>query len=98
MSLKSILTAITLTPLFLFYSNCFVYSQGLNIKKEYWKNGKIRLEESYKEEQLEGLSRYFYENGIKMSEVNYTNGKKMALSHIGIQTARYGMKGVIDME
>ena len=75
MRIQSVLIIVAFTPLFLLYNNGFVSSQSLKVKKEYWKNGHIRLQENYKTAQLEGLSRYFYENGIKMSEINYKNGK-----------------------
>ena len=56
-----------------------VYSQEIEVKKEYWRNGKKKSEENYKGKKLDGLSTYFYENGIKMFEVFYKLGKENGL-------------------
>ena len=68
-----------LALIFLFLFSGFVYDGEPEAKKEYWENGKLRLERHYQDGKLEGLSTYFYENGIKMLEVHYKDGKKEGL-------------------
>ena len=57
--------------LFLFSVTSYVHGQESEVKREYWDNGKLRLEQHYRDGKLEGLTTYFYENGIKMLQVHY---------------------------
>ena len=76
---KPITFLFALTFLFLFSGNGFVYGDEPEVKREYWDNGKLRLEGNYRDGKLDGLSTYFYENGIKMFEVHFKYGKKDGL-------------------
>jgi antitoxin component YwqK of YwqJK toxin-antitoxin module len=44
--------------------------------KEYYKSGKIKIECVYKDDNIEGLYSYFYENGQKAMEGNFVHGVK----------------------
>ena len=74
---KPLTSLLSLTILFLFSGE--VSGEEPEVKKEYWDNGKVRLERHYRDGKLDGLSTYFYENGIKMFEVHYKDGKKDGL-------------------
>ena len=47
--------------LFFFSGSSVVLGDESELKKEFWNNGKKRLEESYKDGKLDGISTYFYE-------------------------------------
>ena len=42
---------------------------------EYWSNGQKRIEGTYKDGELDGLSTLWYENGQKKFEGTFKNGK-----------------------
>ena len=46
--------------------------------EEYYENGE-KEEGTYKDGKLDGLSTWWYENGIKLGEVHYKNGEKDGL-------------------
>ena len=68
---------LALTFLFLFSSS--VYGEDLEVKKEYWDNGKLKSETHYKNEEEEGPSTRWNKNGKKQLETHYKNGKKEGL-------------------
>jgi len=74
MKTKPLTFLLALTFLFLFSGSSVVFGDEPEVKKEFWKNGQKRLEEYYKGGKLDGLSTYFYENGIKMFDVFYKEG------------------------
>ena len=62
--MKTNLLAFLFSFIFLFCDFSIGFGEEPEIKKEFWKNGKKRLEEHYKNGKLGGLSSYFYESGI----------------------------------
>ena len=72
MKTKPLTFLLSLTFLFLFSGS--VYGQGA-VKKEYWDNGKLRLEIPYN-----GLGTWWYESGEKYEEMHYKNGRKDGLA------------------
>ena len=76
MERKYLAFVLPLSFLFLFYSSSFLFGEEPEVKKELWKNGKKRLEEYYKDGKLDGLSTYFYENGVVISEKNFVNERE----------------------
>ena len=69
---------LALTFLFLFSSS--VYSEESDVKKKYWKNGKLKSEIHYKSRKREGLATWWYRTGEKETETHYKNGKREGLS------------------
>jgi len=51
------------------------YKNKENIKKKYYESGEIKLEESYKEDNLEGKRITYYKNGKTKTKEYYKNGK-----------------------
>ncbi len=45
-----------------------------NIRKEYYKSGKLRIISTYINGKIEGEKRIFYENGDLAEEIQYKNG------------------------
>ena len=45
------------------------------IYREYYDNGKKRLEATYKDSKQDGLTTFWYENGNKYSEGTYIDGR-----------------------
>ena len=52
------LKAITYFSLLIFIISC-----NNNIEKEYWPNGNLKSEKTYKNKVLDGISTHYYENG-----------------------------------
>jgi hypothetical protein len=74
---KQLTILLSLTFLFLFSSS--VYSEEIEVKREYWGNGKLKSETHYKDGMKEGLRIKWYENGKKKSEGNFKNGLQHGL-------------------
>jgi antitoxin component YwqK of YwqJK toxin-antitoxin module len=47
--------------------------------KEYYENGSIKIEESYKNGKAEGIAKIYYENGKIKEEASFKNGKRYGL-------------------
>ena len=71
---KPLTYLLSLTFLFLFSGS--VYGEESEVKKKYWKNGKLKSETHYKNAEEEGLSTRWHKNGNKQLETHYKNGKK----------------------
>ena len=56
-----------------------IYGDEPEVKKEYWRNGKLRNETYYKFGKVERLETWFYRTGEKLEEVPWKNGKKEGL-------------------
>jgi antitoxin component YwqK of YwqJK toxin-antitoxin module len=57
----------------------FVFAPPLvcaQVETDYWPNGKVKWERSYKDGKLDGVSKEFDEAGTLREEENYNNGKK----------------------
>ena len=67
---KSLTFLLALTFLFLF--SC---SQEIEVKKEYWDDGKLKSEIYYKDGKREGLATWWHKNGQKGKERHYKDGK-----------------------
>lgn len=50
------------------------------VVKEYWPNGQVKLERTYQDGTLEGISREYGEDGTLLAEDNYVHGKKNGIS------------------
>ena len=55
-----------------------VYGQE-DVKKEYWDNGKLKIETHYKNGKPEGLATHWFWSGNKKSKVLWKNGVKIEL-------------------
>ena len=74
---KPLTFLLSLTFLFLFSGS--VYGEESEVKRKYWKNGKLKSEIHYKSRKREGLSARWHKNGNKQFETHYKNGKKEGL-------------------
>ena len=63
---KQLTFLLSLTFLFLFSGS--VYGQE-DVKKEYWDNGKLKIETHYKNGKPEGLATHWFWSGNKKSKV-----------------------------
>jgi antitoxin component YwqK of YwqJK toxin-antitoxin module len=63
--------------LFLFSGS--VYGDEPEVKKEFWRNEKLRSKTYYKFGIVERLETWFYSTGEKLEEVPWKNGKKEGL-------------------
>jgi antitoxin component YwqK of YwqJK toxin-antitoxin module len=78
-------------------------SAQTEVKKEYYPNGKVKLEYTLKDGKKEGVERKFYENGNKKSEVYYQDGeedfsKLYYWYETGEKQAEYDESRFIDVE
>jgi antitoxin component YwqK of YwqJK toxin-antitoxin module len=96
---KEIIFLLLFTLLFLFSGS--VYGVEPEVKKEYWRNGKLRSETHYKLGKIEGRETWFYRTGEKLEEVPGQNGKKEGLEKWWYKNGRkksikHYKKGLLD--
>ena len=77
MKTKQLTFLLSLSFLFLFSGS--VYGEEPEVKKKYWKNGKLKSETHYKNGEEEGLSTRWHKNGNKQLETHYKNGEEEGL-------------------
>ena len=98
MNTKPLKLISTITFLFLFCINGFVYGQEPEVKREYWDNGNLSIEEHYKD----GKEMVFRLSGIKTERKNLRHiikmGNQMVYWRCGMKTERRGMKYITKME
>ena len=75
MNTKPLKLLLTITFLFLFSGNGFVYGQEPEVKKEYWENGKLKSETHYKNGKFDGPWIVWSESGQKRFEGHFKDGK-----------------------
>jgi len=73
MKTKQLTFILSLTFLFLFSG--FIYGEELEVKMEYYDNGKLKKEIHFKNGVKEGLAIYWYESGTKKLRAKNNNGK-----------------------
>jgi hypothetical protein len=66
---------------FLFFFSIFTFGEEPEVKKEYWKNGKLKIEVRFKGGKREGLTTAWYESGEKKREAKIKDGKIMYDKH-----------------
>jgi len=70
---------VTFIAIILLSFSMSIHAQEQDIRKEYYPNGKVQYERSFKNGKRHGLSKQFSEDGILMMDVVYVNGIKQGL-------------------
>ena len=67
---------IELHAFFLFLFSTYAFGEEIEIKKEYWGEGKLKSEKHYKDGKISGFITIWHKNGYKKVKKLYVDGKE----------------------